>query len=445
MEKGTPMSKALTLSIPLGVGLALTVAAVLLFAALPSLGEERVPAQDAALVNGGFEGEYEGWEGSDERKIAPGWSLWYYDEGSGYDLPKAAESADPRREGDKSQHMWQEKYVGYDACLYQQVGDLTAGHYIRFSAWAKVDADSLLDSPEKWRTMVGIDPDGGTNPKDINHYENPALWDIYTDIGEWQHLSVVMKATSPTVTVYACAHPSLPRRLDVWWDEATFTMTPESLVYLPLLARDHCWFAPGTLANPDLEKDCCILKGYQLHPGYSNVFVAPYWHAFWNDDYDPGTGENKQPEYNYTDRSYRVHSGEVAQQFGLSGGGAFEAGIYQVATANVSDTLRFTIWGLGWTQYSGDPVDERVSDYTEPGGLRFRVGIDPYGGESYTSTNIVWSEFYDPYDAWHPFELTATALSDVVSVWAYAHPDNPILRWNQTFWDDANLEIVTIP
>ena len=222
-------------------------------------------------------------------------------------------------------------------------------------------------------------------------------------------------------------------------------MTPESLVYVPMVAREYCWLAPGTLANPDLEKDYCILKGYQPYPGYSNVFVAPYWHPFWNDDYDPGTNSNKQPEYNYTDRSYRVHSGEVAQQFGLSGGGAFEAGIYQVVRANISDTLRFTIWGMGWTQYwpsPNDPYDEGNSDYTEPGGLRFRVGIDPYGGESYTTTNMIWSDYYDPYDAWHRFEVTATALSDQISVWAYAHPDNPILRWNQTFWDDATLVVI---
>jgi hypothetical protein len=443
------MSKALRLSITLGTGLALAVATMLFFATLPSLGEEHVPAQDAALVNGGYEGTYEGWEGSDDRKIAPGWSLWYQDEGDGYDLPKAEASTSPRREGATSQHVFgKDQYTGYDACLYQQVGGIIEGHYIRFSAWAKVEAHEWLNAPDKWRTMVGIDPEGGTNPKDINHYENPGLWDIYTNIGQWQHLSVVTKTTSSTATVYACAHPSLSRKLDVWWDDATFTMTPESLVYVPLLAREYCWFAPGTLANPDLEEDHCILEGYQAHPGYSNILVAPYWHAFWNDDYIPETNENRQPEYGPTDRSYRVHSGEVAQQFGLSGGGTFEAGIYQVVRTNVSDTLRFTIWGLGWTQYwpsPGDPADELVSDYTEPGGLRFRVGIDPYGGESYTSTSIVWSELYDPYDAWHPFEVTATALSDVVSVWAYAHPDNPILRWNQTFWDDAQLEIVGSP
>jgi hypothetical protein len=442
------MSKALGLSIALGTGVALTVAAVLFFAALPSLGEGGTPAQDATLANGGFEGEYEAWEGSDERKIAPGWSLWYQIESSTYRAPKADEANDPLREGDKSQHVWQDSYVGYHACLYQQIGGLIEDNFIRFSAWARVDPAPELDAPDKWRTMVGIDPNGGINPQDINHYEHPELWDIYTDRGQWQHLSVVTRAISPTATVYACAHPSMSRRLDVWWDEATFTMTPESLVYVPLAAREYCWLAPGTLANPDLEKDYCILKGYQPHPGYSNIFVAPYWHPFWNEDYDPGTNTNKQPEYNYTDRSYRVHSGEVAQQFGLSGGGAFEAGIYQVVRVNISDTLRFTIWGLGWTQYwpsPNDPYDEGNSDYTDPGGLRFRVGIDPYGGEVYTSTSIVWSEFYDPYDAWHRFEVTATALSDQISVWAYAHPDNPILRWNQTFWDDAHLEIVESP
>lgn len=444
------MRKSLRLLITLGSGLAITTMVVLLFSRLPLLGEEHARAQDAMLVNGGFEGTYELWEGSVDRKIAPGWSLWYQVEGSTYPAPKAEDRSDPRREGDKSQFMFgRDKWSGYYGCLYQQVGGLIEDNFIRFSAWAKVDPALELDSPEKWRTMVGIDPDGGTNPQDINHYENPELWDIYTDRSQWQHLSVVMRATSPTATVYACAHPSLARRLDVWWDDASFVMTEGSLVYAPVVAKDFFHLPVSTLANPDLEEDWGILRGYQQPiPGFDNVKVAPYWYPFWNDDYNPQDNTNKQPEYGPTDRSYRVRSGSVAQQFGLSGGGTFEAGIYQVVSVQVSQTLQFSIWGLGWTQYwpsPGDPYDEGNSDYTDPGGLRFRVGIDPYGGESYTTTNIIWSDYYDPYDAWHPFEVSATALSDKISVWAYAHPDNPILGWNQTFWDEAGLTVVDQP
>ena len=61
------MNKALRLLTALGTGLALTVSALLLFSLLPSLGEGTVSPEDATLVNGGFEGTYEDWEGSTER------------------------------------------------------------------------------------------------------------------------------------------------------------------------------------------------------------------------------------------------------------------------------------------------------------------------------------------------------------------------------------------
>ena len=448
------MRKSLRLLGTLGSGLAITAAVVLLFGGLPSLGEESTPVQDATLVNGGFEGTYEPWEGSEELKIAPGWSLWYQVEGGAYAPPKADQDDDPRREGDKSQHVFgKDQYTGYHACLYQQVSGLTEGHYIRFSAWVKADAHEWLNSPEKWGTMVGIDPNGGTNPQDINHYENPDLWDIYTDEGQWQYLSVVIKATSPAATVYACAHPSLSRRLNVWWDDASFVMTEGSRIYVPFLAKDFFQVPAGTLANPDLEENWGNRVGYQVPiPGFGNVQLAPYWLPYWNKNYIP-PNENKQPEYGPTGLGkgypYRSHSGLIAQQMGSSGGGTFEAGIYQVVNGvQPGDTYSFTMWAHGWTQYwpsDSDPADERVSDYQEEDGLQFKIGIDPYGGESYTSTNVIWSEKHDPYDEWYSFEVTATAMERQISVWAYANPTNPELRWNETFWDDASLQIIESP
>jgi hypothetical protein len=75
-----------------------------------------------------------------------------------------------------------------------------------------------------------------------------------------------------------------------------------------------------------------------------------------------------------------------------------------------------------------------------------RVGIDPYGGESFTDTQIVWSAFVDPYDVWHQFEVTATAAYSKVSVWVHARPaTDKGTRFKQTFWDHAALEVISAP
>jgi hypothetical protein len=426
-----------------GTGLLSTAGALLLLSSLPLLSQGETSPADAALENGGFEETYR--EVITDCEIAQGWNLWYTTHWAGESLasPRAGES-DDHRQGSRSQHLYPQLAKNFDACVYQQVGGITVGHYVQFSAWARVNAHEWLDAPEKWQTRIGIDPQGRENPLDIQYELHPNHWDVYdTHKGEWQKLSVAIKALSTTVTVYACAHPVWPVDFHVRWDGAEFSQSPERLTHMPFVTWKHFVMPPGELYNPGLERDFGTLVGYQAPiSGFTNVLVAPYWMPFWNDDYDSETWENKQPEYNYTDRSYRVHSGQVAQQMGLSGWGGFEAGLYQVVTGTqVGDVLQFAIWGQGWS--SDDPGNERYSDVRQ--GLNFRVGIDPYGGKSYTSTNIMWSDYDDPYDEWHQLQVTATAHYTRVSVWAYAHPLASRIRFNQTFWDDASLTVVHSP
>jgi hypothetical protein len=446
------MKNAMRLLVTLGAGLALAAVALLFFSRLPALGEGDAGTQEVTLENGGFEGTYEAWEGSDARKIAPSWNLWYTTDWPDEDFiapPKANEEtrSDRVRTG-KSQELSSDNTLNFDACLYQQISGITTGHYIRFGIWGRVDTTMAIPDAQ---ARVGIDPSGGTDPRDIQYELNEEKWDIYTSqSGEWQKMSVLMKATSPTATVYACAHPRWAIRLESYWDHAAFTVTPESLAYMPLVTQQHYQLAPGELGNPDLEENWGNLEGYQVPiPGFGNVQVAPFWLPYWNDDYDPDGPRNKQPEYGPTGlnvgRDFRRHSGQVAQQIGSSGGGVFQAGIYQVVNGvTPGDTYSFTMWSHGWTQYwpSINPIDERISDYQEPGGLRFKIGIDPYGGESFTSTHIVWSEVCDPYDVWHHFGVTATAMSNRISVWTQANPDNPALKSNESFWDDASLTVI---
>ncbi|MBL7198559.1 MAG: hypothetical protein ISS56_00265, partial [Anaerolineae bacterium] len=222
MRKGTNL---LTMCI---AGLASTIGIVAFFAWLPSLSPRATVAGASWIANPGFEGEFtelEQW-----LSIADGWELWYATDGGedGIAAPKAFQENTRVREGLQSQHVRAQNDGSiFDACLYQQVTGITVGEYIRFSAWAYVDAHDDLNSEEKWQTRVGIDPDGGTDPRDINYYLYPSLWDSVTEKGRWQHLSVVIKATSPTATAYACAHPIWRYSFHVFWDDTEFAISSE--------------------------------------------------------------------------------------------------------------------------------------------------------------------------------------------------------------------------
>jgi hypothetical protein len=437
----------------LGAAVTIMLAATLLTASRPFLTEGSVAAQDNALANGGFEGDYQPWKGVEVRRIAPSWNLWYLPgEPEGQRAPPHAEPVEGggnARSG-KAQGVYSDGDRNFDACLYQQIDGITPGYRLKLTAWAKVEAHDWLHELDKMQTRIGIDPAGGTDPRDINWYTHPAHWASYTNVEEWQQLHVEINATAPAATIYLCTHPSLARWIRVYWDDAEFTVSPEQSIYMPLVSHPPCWPERKTLGNPDLEEEYCGITGYQVHPGYPNITVAPWWTAYWNDDYNPDTSENRQPEYGPTDRSYRVRSGRVSQQVGISGGGAFEAGVYQVVYGFYpGDVVRFTMWGLGWNQHwsenDGNGFDERVSDHQEEGGLRFQIGIDPLGKTNYASQRIVWSEPFDPYDEWHKFEVVAAAQSYQVSVWLKAHPSAYWLRWNESFWDDGKLEVVQLP
>ncbi len=402
-------------------------------------------------LNLGFEGDYVAWEGAAVRMVAPDWSLWYTtdwpDEIAQITLPRAEDEDGLYLQGVKSQLVRSDYYRTFDACLYQQIDGLSPDDFVRFSVWARVDS-SL--GPWDWQTRVGIDPNGGTDPRDIQFELYPEYWDPYT-IGpdQWQELSVLTRAASDTVTLYACAHPrwAVDDHFKVYWDQAEFYSATPTYAYVPLIQRRAFFPEPGTLQNPDLELNWGTLEGYQPYPGYENTIrTAPYWLPFWNDDYNVATGENKQPEYGYPRGApHRIRTGEVAQQYGLSGWGGFEAGIYQVITGAIPGaTYEFEMWGLGWSSTTASPED--YSNVRE--GLNFKVGIDPTGGESYTSPDIVWSEPHDPYDAWHRFSVTATVPisgDGQISVWAYAHPAAYWIQFNQVFWDTGSLRLVSSP
>ncbi len=74
--------------------------------------------------------------------------------------------------------------------------------------------------------------------------------------------------------------------------------------------------------------------------------------------------------------------------------------------------------------------------------MHTRVGIDPYGGTSPWSPNVVWSPETEAYDHWTLFQVDAVAQADTVTVFTYSYADwfDYVFRMaNDVYVDDASL------
>jgi LysM repeat protein len=76
----------------------------------------------------------------------------------------------------------------------------------------------------------------------------------------------------------------------------------------------------------------------------------------------------------------------------------------------------------------------------EPGENNLRVGIDPTGGTNPFSSNVVWSSYANPLDAYVQQAVEAVAQSDKVTVFVWSAPQYPE-KHLETFVDSASLVV----
>jgi hypothetical protein len=398
----------------------LAVVAVLLVAFAPAARSEPAQPQNGTnlLNNPGFETNSSG-------QLADGWTAW---PGVGDTAPEYYESA-TAHSGVRSQQVKSKPAQIHYGGFYQQVSTgIIVGNAVSFSIWHDWPNDPK-DGSQSVKVWIGLDPYGGTDPNSSNVVwtaDNQYATDYY------QQLSLVTTAMNTTVTVFTRSQSQYRLDAYVMWDDAVVTSGPWQSVYLPLVARNYV--PPCTLQNGGFEGDYV-----QVGDG---TRVAAHWSPWWNDNYDPDTLHNAKPEYNETttlsDPAYRIHSGEKSQQYGVNWK-HYQGGVYQQLTGcTVSDTLRFSAYGLG---FAARIMGSSSSD--PDGQLSMKVGIDPTGGTDYTSGQIQWSEAAVSLDAYRRFEITATVQSPTVTVFLYSEPlHEPIVHWfhDTSYWDDANLE-----
>lgn len=169
-------------------------------------------------------------------------------------------------------------------------------------------------------------------------------------------------------------------------------------------------------------------EGAFTERGAGELKVAESWTPWWHTT-------DTRPEYKPATLNVdatRVHSGQTAQQW-FNTYAHHTAGIYQRVTGLASGcTLTLSAWVQAFTR--NDDADWRHST----GRYRMRIGIDPYGGTDPESTDIVWSETVQPYDAYQRLEVTTQAMSDRATAFVWGQAEWRF-KHNNAYVDDVAL------
>jgi len=152
------------------------------------------------------------------------------------------------------------------------------------------------------------------------------------------------------------------------------------------------------LANPGFE------EGWREVDGVYELKVANGWHPWWHET-------DVRPEYKIATTDVddtRVYEGQAAQQW-FTTYASHTGGIYQqVADVPVGKAIVFEAQAQAFSR--DDDLNWRESN----GRYRMRIGIDPYGGTNGESSDIVWSEVVQPYDAWSPLRVDIRRTSTCI-------------------------------
>ena len=246
---------------------------------------------------------------------------------------------------------------------------------------------------------------------------------------------VLLLALSVVATYFVAADevPSVPPMPDpdsAEYAEASATILSLATVNNPDDEPQECTGStPNLLNNPSFEghysdfvpnppiPDCPwgVCFSAQMAPGWT-----PYWQSH-NDAVDEGW-EMLMPEYKAATADFtnppRVRSGQFAQQL-FTFYATHRAGIYQqVYNVTPGQTYCLSVWGHSWSSHD----DGTFTDPANHGFLNQRIGIDPYGGNAWSSSNIVWTPPVTQYDEYGLFKLEVEAQSNTLTVFFNSQP-----------------------
>lgn len=484
------------------------VSLAVLLAALPGVASAAPASQQSAnlLTNPGFEGDFV--TQSNNVQVASGWTAWWISRQEGEpdwknQQPNFESSTHPDRvHGGAKSQILSSFFATHTAGVYQSV-NVKAGADLRFSAfgkgWTSTNDDPLNTSiaGTDLRMRIGVDPFGGSDPNSSN-----VVWSGQVNAADsWVRFEVNVRAQSSTVTVFLYSSPFDARRHNsVFWDDAELVAlsgdaaataqagypTPTPLPILPTPTPITLAIGQNLLTNPGFEGAWytpCSWKSdlpwnhipcdpwyKELMTRWNTVQTPDGWTAWWQipitdtarSDYftypvacDRKSGAPEgcvpwhNPEYGGTDwirnGPLRIRSGRNSLKY-FTFWSVHQGGMFQTVSGIAPGTvLRFSAYMHAWsatqTQGGAEP-----SPFTSQGqtSMHMKIGVDPAGGRNPWSGDIVWSPEFDSYDQWGYYQITATAISDKVTVFIHSRPEKD-LKHNDLYVDDTELVAVSIP
>jgi LysM repeat protein len=205
------------------------------------------------------------------------------------------------------------------------------------------------------------------------------------------------------------------------------------------------------LANPGFDAPYNQFYGLDVHVanGWTPWYITPGGATYPSScpanaanctPYQIPVYRNTQPQN--AKEPARARSGD-SQQWGTRYAVSV-AGVYQRVTNITPGTrLSFSAYLQGFNCTDNSGCFSSSANYGksyQPGDMKTRVGIDPTGGTDPFSSNIVWSSFQNPLDAFSLHQIEATAQGNAVTVFLWASPTAPELH-TDVYADDASLVV----
>ena len=220
------------------------------------------------------------------------------------------------------------------------------------------------------------------------------------------------------------------------------------------MARSNQRQAAGELlTNPGFESPF-------VQEGTSDIFVANGWQAWYiipggvtyPTDCPNGAPATCKPYRIPVYRNSQPQDARIpprarsgnSQQWGIQYA-VYVAGVYQrVSGFTPGARLHFSAYLQGFNCSNDRGCFGGVGRYGysyEPGDMQTRVGIDPTGGTSAFSPNVVWSGFQNPLDAFSLQEVEAVVPGNTATVFIWSSPTFPE-KHTDVYVDDASLTVV---